>query len=260
VRAPAPPVAALRLAVPSLPDARRGARRRRVLASPAAAVGLDGPNPLGNRLKLPERLARGYATGCLTLRGLNRVRLHVRRGPHGRGVRAAQDICRGAVFARVGGTLHEGDSWPADAPLEVFHVRKPAWGRPGCWLLLNPASVADLANLVNTSPGANNAELLLSRRGAEVRLQATRLIPQGADVFAAYGASYARALTRRPRPPPSCVGGWGRCPRCGVRFRSVAKHLSSFGACRQIQPVSERVSVRQSRRRGAYGHGALTRG
>jgi len=193
--------------------------------------------PPANRLTLRERLAAGAATGALPVPCAGGRRVRVRATPHGRGLEAACAFSRGEEIAHMTGELRElrhDEPWPVGR--EIFHVRAATPRAPGAWLLLNEASLDELANLTNTGgrASANNAKLCLDRRTLRITLRATRPILAGETILAAYGASYTAALTRQ-KPPPGARGGWARCDACGAMARgagALARHRSSF-ACRR---------------------------
>lgn len=186
----------------------------------------------GNRAALEERLDAGKPTGALVVRGLGGVKLRVCMTPHGRGLRAAQDIPKGTRVANMHGSVHEGSCWPLGDPREVFHVRSPTVRRPGKWLLLNHSSSGELANLVNTAgvAGKNNSELVLAVASNRVTLRTTRAVRCGEELLASYGAAYTRALVKKAAP--AVASGREKCALCGKHFHSLAKHRAQFGACR----------------------------
>lgn len=193
--------------------------------------------PPANRFTLAERLASGAPTGALLVPCAGGRHVRVRSTPQGRGLEAASAFARGEEIVHMTGELRElrhDEPWPVGQ--EIFHVRAATASRPGCWLVLNEASLEELANLTNTAGRAseNNAKLCLDRRVPNrVTLRATRPILPGETILAAYGASYTAALNRQ-KPKPAARGGWRRC-ECGVAVRSdgaLVRHRASF-ACRR---------------------------
>jgi hypothetical protein len=189
--------------------------------------------PKGNTLCADERLRRGHATGALVLSDALRARL----GPRGRGLFVTRDVPANTVLAHLEGQLHEGETWPPGDAREVFHVRNPTATKPGAWLLLNPATSAELGNLCNTagSSRGNNARLALDKKTLRVNVRSTRLIRAGDEVLVPYGRGYTAALGAAAEPAGAAVGGkpggWTRCARCGRRTqaKALARHMAGFG-------------------------------
>jgi len=238
----------------------RGAAKARAAEETAqeALIATAGtPRPTGWPVSAEQRLAAGYALGTVALRPQSGALLHVRRGPHGRSLHAAEAVQKGAYICSLRGELRVAD--PDDEAFEgreKLHVRAARDGEPAKFLLLGHPTAAEPGNLCNTAGGSgmNNARLARRNGSDVVRVYATRSIAAGDEVLVPYGASYTRELLGRteeqdeaPPPrfgvPPKRV----QCPQCQRRMfpKALARHVG-LQNCMRAAGAGRRSSLRQS--------------
>ena len=231
-----------------------------------ATAGLQ--RPVGWRASAEQRLAAGHALGTLALRPQRGALLHVRRGPHGRSLHAAEFIAEGAYICCLRGELCCAD--PRDeafAGREKMYVSKARDGEPPKFLLLRHPTAAEPGNLCNTAGGrgANNAKLARRNGSVVASVYATRDIAPGDEILVPYGAGYTRELRERaglPEPPEEPAGEaqpWAYnlpqrrpCPCCSKRMlpKQLARHVG-LGNCRRTAGEGRRSSSQQSTRASA---------
>ena len=242
------------------PQRRAAKARAAVEAAAEARVAIAGtPRPAGWPATAEQRLTEGYALGSVPLRPQHGALLHVRRGPHGRSLHAAEPVAKGAYICSLRGELCEAD--PDDAAFEgreKLHVRAARDGEPAKFLLLGHPTAAEPGNLCNTAGGSglNNSRLALRNVSDVVSVYATRNIAAGDEILVPYGARYTRELRERTeeqddaampryRAPPERL----KCPRCHRRMfaKALARHVG-LKNCLRAAGAQRRASLRQSGR------------
>ncbi len=142
-------------------------------------------NP-GNSLSAGESLARSHSTGALRLRATTGVLLRVvEEAGKGRGLATVYGLGVGVKCRMCGRFVYEKP--PPDVAGELYHVRAPRAGQPGCWLVLDAPTPDNPGNAINTASASDD------KAGNEyVIAVTTRAIAPGKQLLAAYGRTYSR--------------------------------------------------------------------
>jgi hypothetical protein len=190
-------------------------------------------------------LDTGDATGALVLLTDKGVRVRVVRTPEsGRGLVAHDPLPARTAVCTLPGDLVEAHERPAGG-VEVFLARAPRAGAPGRWLVLRPPTLEAPGNLTNTSTGAdggNNCRLAYRRGAAHATLVTTRAVAAGAELLAAYGGEYTKALRARAAIATAAAAAAAAaapvpfdrvtCAACGagMQAKDLSRHARGF-AC-----------------------------
>jgi hypothetical protein len=139
-------------------------------------------------------LLSGKSTGSVLHKAVGgSFKLQVRKGSRGRGLHAACSFYKGEMIATASGHIESSENF-SPSGRECLH-----WSKSEIFVM-DRGTQDHLGVLANTAGGSgkNNARYICNRQNKRfVSLRATRRIPAGEEILAAYGQKYVATVLQQ---------------------------------------------------------------